>query len=66
MSLRDLIKHDFSDRRTAEGAKSIFESAASGQALMLIYVIIFKDLIFEAHENFIYTEEKFKPFPQKR
>ena len=51
MSLRDLIKRVFSDRITAEGAKSMFTGAASGQALTLVYKIIFKDLIFEAHEK---------------
>ena len=51
LSLRDLIKRVFSDRMTVEGAKSIFARAASGQALTLYHKIIFKDLIFEAHEK---------------
>ena len=53
MSLRDLIKRVFSDLSTAEGAKSMFTGAASGQAQTLVYKIIFKDLIFEAHEKII-------------
>ena len=47
MSLRDFKKRVFSDRSTAEGAKSIFARAASGQATTLFFKIFLKDRTVE-------------------
>ena len=47
LSLRDFTKRVFSDRSTAEGAKSIFARAASGQATSLFFKIFLKDRTVE-------------------
>jgi len=48
LSLRDFIKRVLSDESTAEGAKSIFARAASGQAFTRVYNIFLEDLFLEA------------------